>query len=310
MASKDEKPQKKQSLFKQIAQIYKFTVADDKKLPWLLAGAWLAPVVLFVILGLVFHWTWLTWIFVMVMAIMVGALFATMTLTNRADKVGYAHLEGKPGAAVSVLSNISKAGFNFPEQPVWFDAKTKDAIWRGTGFNGIYLLGEGDYGRVMRAMDRHIKGVTAGSQIPVYRICVGTGDKQVKLKDLRKTIVKQRAYVPSGHKNKLVAKIHPRSRFLLTQRELDILNDRLRTLQTKTVCARCRPSRAWASRRASTRPARSASAVARCVAADGRRPRYIRHMKEPPDRAALLLSIPVPFRFQLPARVRQKLEAG
>ena len=33
MASKDEKPQKKQSLFKQIAQIYKFTVADDKKLP-------------------------------------------------------------------------------------------------------------------------------------------------------------------------------------------------------------------------------------------------------------------------------------
>ena len=196
MASKDEKPQKKQSLFKQIAQIYKFTVADDKKLPWLLAGAWLAPVVLFVILGLVFHWTWLTWIFVMVMAIMVGALFATMTLTNRADKVGYAHLEGKPGAAVSVLSNISKAGFNFPEQPVWFDAKTKDAIWRGTGFNGIYLLGEGDYGRVMRAMDRQehaIKGVTAGSQIPVY----------------------------------------PRSRFLLTQRELDILNDRLRTLQTK-----------------------------------------------------------------------------
>lgn len=236
MASKDEKPQKKQSLFKQIAQIYKFTVADDKKLPWLLAGAWLAPVVLFVILGLVFHWTWLTWIFVMVMAIMVGALFATMTLTNRADKVGYTHLEGKPGAAVSVLSNISKAGFNFPEQPVWFDAKTKDAIWRGTGFNGIYLLGEGDYGRVMRAMDRQehaIKGVTAGSQIPVYRICVGTGDKQVKLKDLRKTIVKQKSYVPSNHKNKLVAKIHPRSRFLLTQRELDILNDRLRTLQTK-----------------------------------------------------------------------------
>ena len=88
----------------------------------------------------------------------------------------------------------------------------------------------------MRAMDRQehaIKGVTAGSQIPVYRICVGTGDKQVKLKDLRKTIVKQKAYVPSGHKNKLIAKIHPRSRFLLTQRELDILNDRLRTLQTK-----------------------------------------------------------------------------
>ena len=31
------------------------------------------------------------------------------------------------------------------------DPKTKDAIWRGTGYNGIYLLGEGEYGRVKRA---------------------------------------------------------------------------------------------------------------------------------------------------------------
>ena len=236
MASKDEKPQKKQSLFKQIAQIYKFTVADDKKLPWLLAGAWLAPVVLFVILGLVFHWTWLTWIFVMVMAIMVGALFATMTLTNRADKVGYAHLEGKPGAAVSVLSNISKAGFNFPEQPVWVDPRTKDAIWRGTGYNGIYLLGEGDYDRVKRAMDRQeqsIKSVTAGSQIPVYRVMVGNGQGQVPLKKLRSNIIRHKAYRPTHHKNALLAKIHPRERFILTKAELEKLNARLRTLQTK-----------------------------------------------------------------------------
>ena len=39
--------------------------------------------------------------------------------------------------------------------------------------------------------------------------------------------------MPANHKYKLIAKIHPLSRFLLTQRELDILNDRLRTLQTK-----------------------------------------------------------------------------
>ena len=202
MASKDEKPQKKQSLFKQIAQIYKFTVADDKKLPWLLAGAWLAPVVLFVILGLVFHWTWLTWIFVMVMAIMVGALFATMTLTNRADKVGYAHLEGKPGAAVSVLSNISKARVQLPRTAgvVRCQDQGRDLAAAPASTASI-CSARATYGRVMRAMDRQehaIKGVTAGSQIPVYRICVGTGDKQVKLKDLRKTIVKQKAYVAVG----------------------------------------------------------------------------------------------------------------
>lgn len=235
MAAKEAKP-KKQSTIKQVIQIYKYTSKEDKQLPWLLAGAGLAPIVVFVILGIVLKWTWLTWIFIMITAIMLGLLFATMVLTRRADAVGYKQLEGRPGASVSVLGNINKAGFNFPEQPVWIDPRTKDAIWRGTGYNGIYLLGEGEYGRVARAMERQeqsIKGVTAGSRIPVYRIFVGTGDKQVRLKDLRKTVMKQKAYMPTGHKNALVAKIHPRRRFMLTKEELDTLNARLRTLQTK-----------------------------------------------------------------------------
>ena len=125
-----------------------------------------APIVVFVVLGIVFKWSVIGWITSMILAIMLGLLFATMMLTNRADKVGYAKLEGRQGAAISVLGNINKAGFNFPQEPVWVDPKTKDAIWRGTGYNGIYLLGEGDYNRVKRAMDRQeqrIKGVTAGS---------------------------------------------------------------------------------------------------------------------------------------------------
>lgn len=239
MAAKDEKPQKpkKKSTIKQIIQIYQYTVKEDKTLPWLLAGAGLAPVLVFVILGIVFHWTWLSWIFLMVTAIMLGMLFATMVLTNRADAVGYKKLEGRPGAAVSVLGNINKAGFNFPEQPVWIDPRTKDAIWRGTGYNGIYLLGEGDYARVARAMDRQehsIKSVTAGSSIPVYRIYVGTGDKQVRLKNLRRTVIKQKAYRPTNHGNAIMAKLHPRQRFILTKEELETLQARLRTLQSKS----------------------------------------------------------------------------
>lgn len=152
------------------------------------------------------------------------------------DKVGYAKLEGRQGAAISVLGNINKAGFNFPQEPVWVDPKTKDAIWRGTGYNGIYLLGEGDYNRVKRAMDRqeqNIKGVTAGSDIPVYRIYVGQGKNQTSLKNLRKTVLKCKSYQPTSHKNKLMAAIHSKSRFMLTKTELNILNERLRTLQMK-----------------------------------------------------------------------------
>ena len=218
MAGKDEKTKqtkpKKQSTIKQIITIFKYTHKEDKMLPALIAGAFLVPVIVFVILGIIFRWTVLTWVFLMLIAIMLGMLLSTIVLTRRADK----------------------AGFNFPEQPVWVDPRTKDAIWRGTGYNGIYLLGEGDYDRVKRAMDRQeqsIKSVTAGSQIPVYRVMVGNGQGQVPLKKLRSNIIRRKAYRPTHHKNALLAKIHPRERFILTKAELEKLNARLRTLQTK-----------------------------------------------------------------------------
>lgn len=49
-----------------------------------------APIVVFVVLGIVFKWSVIGWITSMILAIMLGLLFATMMLTNRADKVGYA----------------------------------------------------------------------------------------------------------------------------------------------------------------------------------------------------------------------------
>ncbi|MBW3077931.1 DUF4191 domain-containing protein [Bifidobacterium simiiventris] len=246
MAEKEAKP-KKNGMFarmsttvNQIKQIYQYTAAEDKSLPWMISVTLAAPVVLFIILGIVFHWSVISWILLMITAVMLSMLLGTMLLTNRADKVGYAKIEGRPGAAVAVLKNINKAGFNFPEQPVWVDPKTKDMIWRGTGYNGIYLLGEGDYNRVKNAMNRQeasIKGVTAGSQIPVYRIYVGTGANQTRLKDLRKTVVKQKAYQPkskpTGWWDTMWYKIKPTTRFILTKSELDTLNKRLDTLQTR-----------------------------------------------------------------------------
>ena len=234
---KKQKKERKPKLFHQIKQVYSFTREDDPQLPFWIAGAVALPIVVEVILGLVFHWNVFMWIMFTITFVMLGLLLATMTLTRRADAVGYKRLEGRPGASVQVLNNLSKkAGFNFPEQPVWIDPKTKDMVWRGTGYYGIYLLGEGDPGRLSKQMDRlerSIKGVTAGSKIPVYRILVGSGPDQVRLRDLRKTLVKLKGYVPNHHKYAWMDKIRPRRRFILTKEELTVLNERLRTLQTK-----------------------------------------------------------------------------
>ena len=238
MADKAEKKkQKKQGTISQIIQIFKYTQAEDKALPWLCGGVFVAPIIVFVVLGVIFKWHVFSWILFMILAVMLGVLFATMMLTKRADKVGYAKIEGRPGAAVSVLGNISKAGFNFPQEPVWIDPKTKDAIWRGTGYNGIYLLGEGDYNRVKRAMDRQeqrIKGVTAGSEIPVY-LYVRRHRRKPDPPQGRAQDAAQVQELPADPSQEQADGRHPSegTRFVLTKTELTVLNERLRTLQLK-----------------------------------------------------------------------------
>ncbi|WP_296157509.1 DUF4191 domain-containing protein [uncultured Gardnerella sp.] len=225
------------NIFSQIIRIYKYTHSDDKQLPWFLALAFLAPVVLGLIIGFLLHWSIVTFIMMMITAIMLGFLLFTIVLTKRADKVGYARLEGKSGAAIGILSSINKGGFSFPQQPIWVDPRTKDAIWRGTGHNGIFLIGEGNYERVMNAMNRQeqsIKHITLGSLIPVYKFVVGESEKEVKLKDLRDKVLHAKSYQQTNHKFVLLAKLHPRRRFFMTKLELANVNNRLSTLQGKS----------------------------------------------------------------------------
>ena len=214
--TKGKKAKKKNSTISQIVKIYQFTYAEDKALPWLLAAAILVPTLIAVVICLLAHFGWLSWILTVLLGIMVGLLLATMTLTRRSDRVGYAKMEGRPGAAAAVLSSISKAGFSFPQEPVWIDAKTKDAVWRGTGRTGVYLIAEGDYNRVNKAMNREeekIRRITRGSAIPIYRISVGHGPDQVPLNKLQRTVIKKKVK--------------------LTATELETLNDRLVTLQKR-----------------------------------------------------------------------------
>lgn len=214
--TKGKKAKKKNSTISQIVKIYQFTYAEDKALPWLLAAAILVPTLIAVVICLLAHFGWLSWILTVLLGIMVGLLLATMTLTRRSDKVGYAKMEGRSGAAAAVLSSISKAGFSFPQEPVWIDAKTKDAVWRGTGRTGVYLIAEGDYNRVNKAMNREeekIRRITRGSAIPIYRISVGHGPDQVPLNKLQRTVIKKKVK--------------------LTATELETLNDRLVTLQKR-----------------------------------------------------------------------------
>ncbi|MCI2148794.1 DUF4191 domain-containing protein [Bifidobacterium crudilactis] len=215
--ARSKKTKQSKGTLSQIKQIYSFTAKEDKALPGFLALAFLGPVLIAVILGVVIKAGWFTWIMVVLTGIMCGLLLATITLTRRSDKVGYRRMEGRPGATGAVLNNITKGGFSFPQEPVWIDMKTKDAVWRGTGRSGVYLVGEGDFARVSKAMDREetkVHRITRGSAIPIHKISVGKGEQQVPLANLQKTVM--------------------RKKIKLTKLELEQLNDRLRTLQQQS----------------------------------------------------------------------------
>ncbi len=219
---KDSKPARR-NIFKQVAMIYRFTKKEDPSITWWLVGAFVIPALIVVALGFVFHNGVVGWIFNVVLAIMLGILVMTMVLTNRSEAAGYRRLEGQPGATGAVLESINEGRFSsrvikFTQQPVWVDPRTKNAIWRGTSVYGVYLVGEGPLDAINKAMDKEaqkIHHVTPGSDIPIYRICVGRGAGQTPLTKLRKALRKR-------HKIKF------------TMEELEQVNDRLRTLQTKS----------------------------------------------------------------------------
>lgn len=216
MAEKKTSGQKRSGTIKQIIQIYKFTAAEDKTLPWLLVLAFVLPVAAGIVLAVLLNSMWLNWILIMITAVMLGMLLATLILTRRADDVGFHQIEGKPGATGAVLDTINRAGFSFPQEPIWVDPKTRDAIWRGTGRTGVYLIGEGHAGRVKTAMQREearIRRITPGSNVPIIPLIVGNGEGQVKLRKLKSKVLRQKVK--------------------LTKVELEQLNGRLRTLQTK-----------------------------------------------------------------------------
>ena len=178
---KDAKP-KKQSTIARSSRSTSTRLRKTRPCRGFEAGAFLLPVVVMIIIGLIAKWTWLTWIFTMITAIMLGMLLATMMLTRRADAVGYKQIDGKPGAAIGVLSNMKAArlrrnGVDRPEDQGCHLARH---------FDERHLPDRrSEYGRIIEAaMDRQetrYRGVTAGSSIPVYRITVGHGPKQVPL---------------------------------------------------------------------------------------------------------------------------------
>lgn len=202
--AKKVRPEGHVGRFKQMAEAYRMTAANDPKLNLVLAGVFLADFTVVLLLGLLTGHP----IFGGIFAFLTGMLSLLFVLGSRAQKAAYKQVEGQTGAAAAVLQTIKKGWTITPAVAI---SKSQDVVHRAVGRPGIVLIGEGPANRIGNLMLAEKKRTARFvSEVPVHEIFIGNGEGEIPLRDLTK------------HLSKLPKALRPP--------EVTAVNDRLRAL--------------------------------------------------------------------------------
>lgn len=127
-------------------------------------------------------------IFVVVGALLLGALLAAVVFSRRAQKAAFAKIENQRGGAAAALGMLRRG---WKVEPAVAFTKQQDMVHRVVGPPGIVLIGEGNYNRVKgllltekRKHERVVDGV------PVHEIIAGRGEGEVPVPKLVSTVTK------------------------------------------------------------------------------------------------------------------------
>jgi hypothetical protein len=151
------------------------------------------------------------WLEGLIIGIPFGLLGGLYTLTRRAETAAYQQIEGKQGAARAALGSVRRGGWYFDDEPVAFDARTQDMVFRGVGRAGVLLLSEGPGARAQRLLDGEKKRTTRVLPgVPIITLQCGNGEGQVPLNKIVKTVQRMRPAITKAE----VAEVNKRLRAL------------------------------------------------------------------------------------------------
>ena len=196
---------KKTRWYKLIGQAYTQTAPHDKLLLPILLLAFLVPIALGVLVGILISGP-VAIVYSSMFGLVTGVLVALFMLTRRFEKNAYARMEGVVGGSLAVAQAI-RSGWAFEENPEAVDNKGRAVVFRGVGKGGIILLAEGG-GAARRLVDTSTKRFNKlVPGVPVRAIYVGKGEGQVPLTKLNKAIRKGKTVLTRGERDQVAHRL-------------------------------------------------------------------------------------------------------
>lgn len=191
MAKNTPAVEKRPNIFKQVAQLLRFTREVDPWAPWAVLAVALIGVALGVAAAFLIPGNLFTRIIWIITGILAGLLLGMITLSRLATNAMYQKLDGTPGAVGHVLSTGLGRNWQASDTPVAVNPKTQDAVYRAIGRGGIVIVGEGSPARLKRLIaDEENRDKRIASGVPITVMYAGDGPDEVPLKELTKRIKK------------------------------------------------------------------------------------------------------------------------
>jgi hypothetical protein len=163
---------------RQIIRAYQVTHEYDRALPYLMIGAFVLPIAISVVVGLLWGYAFN----VIFAGVMVGLLATMFMLVRRAKAATYKRYAGQAGSAEVALQMLPK---KWVSTPAIAANRNRDVIHRTLGPGGLVLIGEGEPGRVRQLLASEVKKherVAYG--VTVITVIMGNKEGQVPLNKL------------------------------------------------------------------------------------------------------------------------------
>ncbi len=182
--AREKKNKSKKRWWSYLADAYRVSKQSYSWAPWAILGSFIAGLIIGVI-GSVTTNRWIMW---MLLGILMGVTLALLVLVQMVKRATFLQIDGLPGAVGAVLGNIRR-GWVIDQEPVRFNVRNQDMVYRAIGRPGIVLIAEGPADRVNRLLNDERKAMKrVAPSAPVQVVKAGNREGQVPLRKLERHI--------------------------------------------------------------------------------------------------------------------------